>query len=142
VAWLELLFTAAAVLLADQVSKWIVAGQPQWHEAKPIRPFVSIRYVLNRRMIVASRAGAPILLVIWIFVVAAGVLLLQHGSFSHSRIASMGFGMILGGITGNLIDLMRVRAVIDFIAIGSWPVFNIADAAAVVGFGLLLLAMR
>jgi len=119
-----------------------VAGQPQWHEAKPIRPFVSIRYVLNRRMIVASRAGAPILLVIWIFVVAAGVLLLEHGSFSHSRIASMGFGMILGGITGNLIDLMRVRAVIDFIAIGSWPVFNIADAAAVVGFCLLLLAMR
>jgi signal peptidase II len=53
---------------------------------------------------------------------------------------------VLGGALGNLIDRIHLRYVIDFIdwyheSIGRWPTFNIADAAIVVGVGLILLDM-
>ena len=61
------------------------------------------------------------------------------------------FGLLIGGILGNLIDRIRVGHVIDFIDIhlpftlpyilpyGRWPAFNIADSAIVVGMLLYLL---
>jgi signal peptidase II len=42
-------------------------------------------------------------------------------------------GLILGGITGNLIDRLRFGGVTDFISVGWWPAFNIADSSIVVG---------
>ncbi len=42
--------------------------------------------------------------------------------------------MALGGVTGNVIDLLWRRGVVDFIAIGSWTICNIADLA-IVNFG-------
>jgi signal peptidase II len=47
-------------------------------------------------------------------------------------------GLLAGGALGNLADRIRVDAVTDYIAIGSWPAFNIADIA--VTAGVLLLA--
>ena len=51
-----------------------------------------------------------------------------------------GFGLVLGGGVGNLLD--RVTAtpprVTDFVAVGSFPVFNLADAAITVGVVMLL----
>lgn len=48
-------------------------------------------------------------------------------------------GMILGGAMGNLMDrLVRpAGAVVDFIDIGFWPIFNIADMSIVVGVCIL-----
>jgi len=50
-----------------------------------------------------------------------------------------GLGMLLGGAAGNVIGRVRTGAVVDFVAAGPWPVFNLADAAMVAG---LLLALR
>lgn len=47
-------------------------------------------------------------------------------------------GLLAGGAIGNLTDRIRVDAVTDYIAIGSWPAFNLADVA--VTAGVLLLA--
>lgn len=48
----------------------------------------------------------------------------------------LSLGLLLGGASGNLIDRLRWNEVIDFIAVGFWPVFNLADAAIVIGFTL------
>jgi signal peptidase II len=58
-------------------------------------------------------------------------LLHTHGRL-HS-ILTMGLGLALGGAVGNLIDRVRIGQVIDFIDLGWWPIFNIADSAIVVG---------
>jgi signal peptidase II len=48
-------------------------------------------------------------------------------------------GLLAGGALGNLADRVRADAVTDYVAIGSWPAFNLADVA--VTAGVLLLAI-
>ncbi len=48
------------------------------------------------------------------------------------------FGLVLGGAVGNLIDRVVYGAVIDFIDLGWWPVFNLADSAIVIAMVLLV----
>ncbi|HET7507067.1 MAG TPA: signal peptidase II [Solirubrobacterales bacterium] len=47
-------------------------------------------------------------------------------------------GLIAGGAVGNLADRIRADAVTDFIVVGSWPAFNLADVAITLGVLLLV----
>jgi signal peptidase II len=49
--------------------------------------------------------------------------------------------MQLGGATGNLIDCLTIGHVTDFISVGKFPVFNVADASITVGAGVLFLGI-
>ena len=49
-------------------------------------------------------------------------------------------GLLAGGALGNLADRIRAEAVTDFIQIGSWPAFNLADACVTAGVVLLALS--
>jgi signal peptidase II len=75
---------------------------------------------------IVAIVGAALLLVY--------ALLIRH-QFSplDNLLAWTALGLVLGGIVGNLIDRLRLGGVTDFISIGWWPAFNIADSAAVVG---------
>jgi signal peptidase II len=55
--------------------------------------------------------------------------------------ARLGLGLALGGAVGNLIDRLRFGGVVDFLEVGPWPVFNLADTAIVVGVALILAGM-
>jgi signal peptidase II len=59
-----------------------------------------------------------------------------------SRLALVAMGLVLGGAMGNLSDrLFRDTggAVVDFVVLRWWPVFNVADSAVVIGGILLVL---
>jgi signal peptidase II len=71
----------------------------------------------------------------------------RHHFDSRTRLGQIAFGLIIGGIIGNLIDRIRVHHVIDFIyfyverngeTIG-FPAFNVADSAICTGVGLVFL---
>jgi signal peptidase II len=47
-------------------------------------------------------------------------------------------GFLAGGAIGNLADRIRAGAVTDFVAIGSWPPFNLADVSITIGVLLLV----
>ena len=49
-------------------------------------------------------------------------------------------GLLAGGALGNLADRIRTGAVTDYIQIGSWPAFNIADVAVTLGVVVLALS--
>lgn len=51
------------------------------------------------------------------------------------------FSLILGGTVGNLIDRLRLEHVTDFIDIGVWPVFNVADSAVTVGVIVIVFSL-
>jgi len=57
----------------------------------------------------------------------------------HDRWTSFSFGLIIGGALGNIVDRLNDGHVTDFIQIGWWPLFNIADSCITVGVLLLLL---
>ncbi len=56
---------------------------------------------------------------------------------------AIGLGLVIGGALGNVIDRLRVGAVLDFLLFywrdWAWPAFNVADSAITIGVGLLLL---
>jgi signal peptidase II len=49
-------------------------------------------------------------------------------------------GLLAGGALGNLADRIRADAVTDYIRIGAWPAFNLADVAVTAGVILLALS--
>jgi signal peptidase II len=57
-----------------------------------------------------------------------------------SKATMLGCGLILGGAAGNLLDRLSSGEVTDYIHFSFWYIFNAADAAIVVGVGLLLLS--
>ena len=59
----------------------------------------------------------------------------RHFPLLNNRLSHSALGLILGGTVGNLIDRLNpnLGGVTDFISIGIWPTFNIADSAVVVG---------
>jgi len=84
-----------------------------------------------------------------IAIIAVFVLFFSRRHFeSHTLLGQVAFGLILGGIVGNLIDRLRVGHVIDFLYFylpqrdGSeigFPAFNVADSAICTGVGLIFL---
>jgi signal peptidase II len=74
-------------------------------------------------------------LIVWTAVVACVGLAVVLGSPLPAT-AAAGLGLALGGAFGNLVDRLARGGVVDFIAVGRWPTFNLADAAMVVGTGL------
>jgi signal peptidase II len=89
----------------------------------------------------AALAGAPALVALWAAMIVLAALILYTGLLGHETLVPIGIGAALGGATGNVLDRLVRGAVVDFVAIGPWPVFNLADAALVAGTGLILLTV-
>jgi signal peptidase II len=127
---------AAAVLVADQGSKWLVRG------AAADLPYeivggVRIHLTYNSGISFSRFAGSGTAVVVLVCVVAAAVAVAFIVSPSRYRPA---LGVILGGAVGNVIDRLRFDgAVVDFLGVFGWPSFNVADTAIVVGTVLLAL---
>jgi signal peptidase II len=51
---------------------------------------------------------------------------------------SIGVGLLAGGAAGNLADRARLGYVVDFVSVGRWPNFNVADSAITVGAVILI----
>jgi signal peptidase II len=128
------LVLAAAVVVADQASKWLVRAAA---DDLPLRLAGGLRIDLtyNSGISFSRFAGAGPVVVVLVAAVAVGVSVALVLSPPRYRLA---LGIILGGAVGNLIDRLRFDgAVVDFVGFYSWPSFNLADAAIVVGTVLL-----
>ena len=139
-----LLAVAAVVLTLDLVSKVLAVrllapGQP----VSIIGDTVTWTLVRNSGAAFSMATGYTWLLTL----VASGVVvgIVWMGRRLVSPWWALGLGMILGGALGNLMDRFfrspgPLRGhVVDFLSIGWWPVFNVADAAVVGGAILLVL---
>lgn len=66
-----------------------------------------------------------------------GIVLFSHHLPVDSLWVKLSLGLQLGGAMGNLSDRIWRGSVVDFIDIGFWPIFNVADVAIVVGVAML-----
>jgi signal peptidase II len=131
-----LLTYAAAVLIADQASKRAVEKRLTepfcWG---PVR-FIEIRH---RERLYQPAICRGVMLLIWCLALLSAEWLHSSGFWLQSPFAMLGVGCALGGAAGNLADILRQRHIIDFIDLGWWPVFNLADVAIVGGLALAFL---
>lgn len=75
-----------------------------------------------------------------VLIVSALVAIVTMAARSKSdRLGSVAFGLVIGGAIANIIDRLGDGFVTDYIAVGTFPVFNAADACISIGVGLLLL---
>jgi signal peptidase II len=84
----------------------------------------------------AAGGGARLVLLTALALAVVGYVFARNPTRPGIWIAA---GLLAGGALGNLADRIRADAVTDYIAIGSWPAFNLADVA--VTAGVLLLAL-
>jgi signal peptidase II len=138
---------AAAIFLADQLTKWIVIGPLRLRERGFIEllPFFDLTWVENRGVsmgfLTAASETQRWLLVAMTAAIAAGVLVWLWRE--KSRGDSLALALVLGGALGNIVDRIRYGYVADFLDLhigGFRPflVFNVADAAITIGVLLLL----
>ncbi len=137
-----MLWVAATVILFDQLTKYLVEhllplGQT-WEPIPGWGDWVRIIHTSNTGAAFGLFQGAsPIFAVVAIFVSLA-LLYYNFTLPSGYRLVRLVLGFQLGGALGNLIDRFRIGHVTDFIDVGPWYIFNVADAAIV--FGALALA--
>ncbi len=134
----QLLSVCIAVLIIDQITKvWAIGALDDSNIDGPLGS--SLRLVYNRGS--AFSIGEGLGPIFGVLAIAVSIGMFWIVSHVESRIVVLGLGLIQGGALGNVIDrLFRDGdgflggAVIDFLEIGDWwPVFNLADAAIVVG---------
>ncbi len=140
------LATAIIVFVADQLSKLWILFVVRLEDTGPwqLLPFMEFVMVWNRGISYglfqqSSSVGRWALVVLSI---AAAIWLSFWLRRSVRRLEAVGLGLIIGGALGNVIDRIVYGAVADFVHLHwgtfSWYVFNIADAAIVVGVVALL----
>ena len=143
-AYRRLLVIAAIVLIADQLTKLaIVAHLPfptygEGHGAiTVIRDFFYIVHVGNTGAAWSMFSGQSVLLAIFALVTLAAIVIWRHALGLRERRSQLCFGLLCGGIVGNVIDRLAYGHVVDFIDLhfGSYvyPTFNVADSGICVG---------
>jgi signal peptidase II len=97
---------------------------------------------IRRRRTFAGRLGiGPISLVFaWLGCLLAVLLLAPGAGGFDTPLAQAALGIALGGASGNLMDELVRKRVVDYVELGAWPAFNLADVAIVTGVALALLA--
>lgn len=138
------LAVASGVVALDQITKhWAVSSL---NDGRVIDVLGSLRFNLsfNRGMAFSQGTGmGPFIGVLGILV----VLYLLIGMRKSSMSGAVFVGLVAGGAAGNIVDrLFRGEAwlrgaVVDFIDLQWWPVFNIADAAICIGGALLVFTL-
>lgn len=140
--WIVPAAIGAAVLAADQLSKaWIVATlgpEPRVRSIPLAGDWLSLVYGRNTGVAFGLFQDMHGLFTVTSILITLGA---AYAYVYHlpNRVPwiQVSMGLILGGAVGNIADRLRLGYVIDFISVGWWPVFNIADSAICVGVAML-----
>lgn len=132
---------AAAVIAADQFTKYLVRSSMQPGDSIPVLgSWLRILYVRNTGTAFSMFAGNK-----WITVVFTTVLIIAciiyviHEARSGSRTVSILLTFVIAGGVSNMIDRLTLGYVTDMISCGNFAVFNVADIAVTCGCALTIL---
>jgi len=148
----RILVLAVVIFALDQLTKWLVRVKiPEYEEWVVIPKFFNLTHRLNTGAAWSMFTGSNFLLA-GVAVTALVVLWLARRHFNADRLlGQLAFGLIFGGIIGNLIDrlLPGRHAVVDFLhfymarrgatEVWDFPAFNVADSAICTGVALIFL---
>ena len=125
------------IIIFDQITKTIIANN-QLNSTIYEFSFIKIKYVLNTGVAFSLFTGINDILR-YFMPLAVILLFFLLYSYKDNIILKFAFSLQIAGAIGNFIDRLHKPGVIDFIGIGWWPLFNIADSAITIGLSLLIL---
>ena len=126
------------VFLADQAAKAAIEANLVPGEQIDVFGPLGLTLSHNRGVAFGLAGGAGVKLVL-LTALALGVIgyLFSRNSTTPGMWAAV--GLLAGGALGNLADRIRADAVTDYVDVGAWPAFNLADVAISAGVILLVL---
>lgn len=146
-AYRLLLGLAVAIFVLDQVTKaWINATMPLGSYGpagiEVIAGFFNLVHVGNTGAAWSMLSGKSYFLALLALATLVAIFFWRRALGLHDRLTQVAFGLLCGGIVGNLVDRLLHGHVIDFIDLhfGSYvyPTFNVADSGICVGVLLYL----
>ncbi len=110
------------------------------HHSVHVWGVVWLKLQYNSGVSFSINSSGPLVTTIATLVIA--VIVLGVGVFANRGLATLGFGLLIGGGVANVLDRLAAspHEVTDFIAVSTFPVFNLADVAITLGFVALMVA--
>lgn len=136
---------ASAVVIADQLSKYLIRNTLPLYSNREILPFLDFTHIRNPGVAFGMLRDLPdeIRMPFFLFVLIAAVFVIIYIIKSTARdekTVILSLSLILGGAIGNSIDRFRLGYVTDFIDLHwfgnpdyHWPPFNISDSCITIG---------
>ena len=142
---MRILWYSAAVVVLDQLSKFLVRHNMELHTSTPVvGNLLKLTYLENSGIIFGLGVGTALPLFTGLSLLATGIICyyLYRERAGHPAIRAS-LALVLGGAIGNLVDRLMFGRVVDFIDVGigayRWYVFNVADSAVSIGVVLYLI---
>jgi signal peptidase II len=140
-----LLIVAVVIVLLDQYTKWLVISNIPyggfWSPWEWLTPYARIVHWSNTGVAFGMLQGMNPVFTILAFVVAGMIVFYFPKLEKEDWLLKLALMLELGGALGNLVDRIMYGQVIDFISVGNFPVFNVADSCITVGVIILLVGV-
>lgn len=132
----QLVFWAVAlgVFALDRISKLLVLAYLPLSSSVNVGP-IALTHVRNTGTLFGIGKGAGVVLGLF---AAAVCLYIVFNQRKHPVNSQPLFALVFAGAAGNLTDRLLYGSVIDFVDVGFWPVFNVADSAVTIAIVFLL----
>lgn len=139
--WVSLTALAVAAVIADQVTKYVVASNLSLDDGLHVIGPFWIRHVQNSGIAFGLFSGATPAVIVLTGIAVAWMLVYFARSGARHPVLPIALGLVIGGSVSNLADRIRLGHVTDFLDFRYWPAFNLADSFIVIGVGILLSAL-
>lgn len=144
--WL-LFLVAGLIIVLDQISKAYIRanfteGVDMWAPWPWLLPYARILYVTNTGVAFGMFKNMGIIFAVLACIVSIAIFYYYPRVPAEDLTLRLAMGMQLAGAVGNLIDRIFFQGrVTDFISVGDFPVWNVADASITTGVAILLLGI-
>ena len=128
-------------LAVDQATKYLVRANLEIGESWPREGFFRLTHGTNTGTAFGLFPQQTLLLTIASVIAIGFIIYFYRTHGGHTWLSRLNVGLLLGGAFGNLTDRLIAGRVTDFIDVGPWPIFNMADSSIVVGITLLIASL-
>jgi signal peptidase II len=144
-SYLFLFSVSLAVIGLDQWTKAVVRSNLEmgemWSAWNWLTPYARFVHWYNTGVAFGMFQNNNVLFAILVSIIAVIIIIYYPSLTEDDWFLRIALSLQLGGAIGNLIDRLTIGHVTDFISVGNFAVFNIADSCVTIGVGVMILGM-
>jgi signal peptidase II len=129
---------AISALGADRLTKWLVSSRLDLGTSVKVAGPLEISHVQNSGIAFGLFSQATSLVVVLTSAIVLWIFFFFARSGARHPLLPAALGLVIGGSVSNLLDRVTSGHVTDFIDVGLWPSFNLADSFIVLGVAFLI----